>query len=209
MHWLKAGLYVIAQVSPRACSPVSVSLPRSQVWMLREAPSTCRGPLSDCCIAGADCFAEAQRRATSRSSWWLSLHYRRDALAQLVGGIAGALLEVALVPGLSWAWFGRHNKTHAPGCFYPGAVNNWELFLWELVLTFIFVRGLPASRIPCFQLHCPCVQMAPSPTVVWSSSSSSRAYTLTCGVKSATAAAVPIMQRIAAAAASSAAVCIT
>ncbi len=105
--------------------------------------------------------------------------------AQLVGGIAGALLEVALVPGLSWAWFGRHNKTHAPGCFYPGAVNNWELFLWELVLTFIFVRS---SSGPLHILLASCTarlwRQQCRPTVLWSSSS---AYTAICGVAPATA----------------------
>ena len=52
----------------------------------------------------------------------------------------GALLEAALVPGLRWAWFGAKNKATPPGCFYPGVVNSWELFLWELVLTFVLVR---------------------------------------------------------------------
>ena len=72
--------------------------------------------------------------------------------AQIVGGIAGALLEAALVPGLTWAWFGHHNKEAAPGCFYPGAVNSWELFLWELILTFVLVRRW-ISRLPsiCWQ----------------------------------------------------------
>ena len=108
-------------------------------------------------------------------------------LAQLVGGIAGALLEVALVPGLSWAWFGRHNKTHAPGCFYPGAVNNWELFLWELVLTFIFVRF--------FWLHSALVASCTSfceKYYIESSRVSSSAYACLCEV---TAAALPFMHR--------------
>ena len=61
---------------------------------------------------------------------------------QIVGAVLGSLLEVALVPGLRWAWFGHHNKHTAPGCFYPGSagVNSWELLLWELVLTFVLVR---------------------------------------------------------------------
>ena len=69
-------------------------------------------------------------------------------MLQIVGGIAGALLEAALVPGLTWAWFGHHNKEHAPGCFYPGAVNSWELFLWELVLTFVLVRARSPGCLP-------------------------------------------------------------
>ena len=61
---------------------------------------------------------------------------------QILGAVVGALLEAALVPGLTWAWFGHHNKEAAPGCFYPGAgVNNYELLLWELVLTFVLVRA--------------------------------------------------------------------
>ena len=50
------------------------------------------------------------------------------------------------MPGLTWAWFGHHNKEHAPGCFYPGPVNSWELFLWELVLTFVLVRHLSSRQ---------------------------------------------------------------
>lgn len=79
---------------------------------------------------------------------------------QILGAVVGALFEVALVPGLSWAWFGHKNDKAAPGCFTPGAgINSWELLFWELVLTFVLVRspacesltyGVPCSTIPHF-----------------------------------------------------------
>jgi aquaporin TIP len=83
--------------------------------------------------------------ATSGHMHWLKAVLY--VVAQIVGGIAGALLEAALVPGLTWAWFGHHNKEHAPGCFYPGPINSWELFLWELVLTFVLVYVVYAVAV--------------------------------------------------------------
>ena len=74
------------------------------------------------------------------------------APSQILGAAVGALLEAALVPGLRWAWFGAKNKATPPGCFYPGVVNSWELFLWELVLTFVLVRPFSGPSQPCTQL---------------------------------------------------------
>lgn len=76
--------------------------------------------------------------------WMKALLY---VLAQILGAVVGALLEVALMPGLQWAWFG-HNKVVAPGCVYPGAgVNHWEVFGWELILTFVLVYVIYAVAV--------------------------------------------------------------
>ncbi|KAK9828595.1 hypothetical protein WJX72_000944 [[Myrmecia] bisecta] len=56
-------------------------------------------------------------------------------LAQLLGAVAGALLEVAMVPGV-----GLGHSGSSPGCFYKGGgVNGVELFLWEVVMTATFI----------------------------------------------------------------------
>ena len=50
--------------------------------------------------------------------------------AQIVGAILGALLEVALVPGLHW---GHHTGgVPVPGCFPPPppTLNNYQIFGW-------------------------------------------------------------------------------
>lgn len=56
-------------------------------------------------------------------------------VAQIAGALVGALLEALMIPGLHLG----HNAYRAPGCFYPGHVNAWQIMLWEGVLTFAFV----------------------------------------------------------------------
>lgn len=49
--------------------------------------------------------------------------------AQVLGAVLGALLEVALVPGLHW---GRHSGAPVPGCFPPPppTLNNFQILGW-------------------------------------------------------------------------------
>ena len=61
---------------------------------------------------------------------------------QIIGAVAGAALEALLVPGLH---LGR-NSAPVPGCFVPN-VTNWELFFWELVLTFVLIYVIYAVAI--------------------------------------------------------------
>lgn len=48
---------------------------------------------------------------------------------QVLGAVLGALLEVALVPGLHW---GRHSGAPVPGCFPPPppTLNNFQILGW-------------------------------------------------------------------------------
>jgi MIP family channel proteins len=64
-------------------------------------------------------------------------------LAQVAGAVVGALLETLLIPGLH---LGK-NPFRAPGCFYPGHVNGWQIVLWEALLTFAFVYVAYACNI--------------------------------------------------------------
>ena len=47
----------------------------------------------------------------------------------MLGAVLGALLEVALVPGLHW---GRHSGAPVPGCFPPPppTLNNFQILGW-------------------------------------------------------------------------------
>ncbi len=55
-----------------------------------------------------------------------ALHYM-----QIVGAVLGALLQIALVPGVHWG-----QQPHSPGCYDPNddltAAGAWG---WETVLT--------------------------------------------------------------------------
>lgn len=65
-------------------------------------------------------------------------------IAQLLGAVVGAFLQALLIPGIHWG----HNDVLAPGCYAAAAnINNWELFAWELVLTFFFIYVVYAVSI--------------------------------------------------------------
>jgi aquaporin TIP len=69
---------------------------------------------------------------TGHMHWIKALSY---IFAQIAGAVVGALLETLLIPGLH---LGK-NPFRAPGCFYPGHINGWQIVLWEALLTFAFV----------------------------------------------------------------------
>ncbi|KAK9845706.1 hypothetical protein WJX81_000124 [Elliptochloris bilobata] len=67
--------------------------------------------------------------------------------AQVLGAVLGALLEVALVPGLRW---GHHaGGVPVPGCFppLPPTLNNYQIFGWTTLATFTLVYVLYAVAV--------------------------------------------------------------
>ena len=50
---------------------------------------------------------------------------------QIVGAVLGALLQIALVPGVHWG-----QQPHSPGCYDPANdLTGAQAFGWETVLT--------------------------------------------------------------------------
>jgi aquaporin TIP len=64
-------------------------------------------------------------------------------IAQIVGAAIGAMLQVALVPGIHWG-----QQPASPGCYDPNpALTGVETWAWETVLTFVLIYVVYATAI--------------------------------------------------------------
>lgn len=63
--------------------------------------------------------------------------------AQICGGIAGALLEALLLPGIHIG----HQKLSLPGCFDVHNASWFHAIIWEAGLTFMFVAVIYATTV--------------------------------------------------------------
>ncbi|KAK9915134.1 hypothetical protein WJX75_005159 [Coccomyxa subellipsoidea] len=64
-------------------------------------------------------------------------------IAQIVGAAIGAMLQVALVPGIHWG-----QQPASPGCYDPNpALTGVETWAWETILTFVLIYVVYATAI--------------------------------------------------------------
>lgn len=64
-------------------------------------------------------------------------------IAQIVGAAIGAMLQVALVPGIHWG-----QQPSSPGCYDPNpALTGVETWAWETILTFVLIYVVYATAI--------------------------------------------------------------
>eukprot|EP00884_Botryococcus_braunii_P017338 jgi/Botrbrau1/4288/Bobra.0390s0028.1 len=66
-------------------------------------------------------------------------------IAQILGALLGAIVEILLVPGLKW----HVNPTGELGCFLHSGLNlnNYQILAWELIFTFLLVWVVYATAI--------------------------------------------------------------